>query len=123
MSDVADGEIVSAWIALQYAKRGSAEYGEKFWAHMSFDEIVDSDAERSWKLINDVKNGDGSDFILSNLASGPVEDLLSRNGAAVIAKIEKDAEGDERLRHMLSFVWKNNIEDDVWNRVQKVIKS
>lgn len=122
MTDRTDDDIVDAWIALQYAERGSVSYDQNFWAHMSLDEVIDGNRERCWKIIGEIKSRDGSDFILSNLAAGPVEDLLSRYGEDVIERVENDAKRDGRLKFLLGLVWKNNIPDDVWERIQRIVK-
>ena len=60
-----------------------------------------------------------SDFLLSNLAAGPLEDLLVEFDDQFIDRIEKCASQSPRFRFMLSMVWKNDISEPVWERVRR----
>ena len=62
---------------------------------------------------------DSSQFILSNLAAGPLEDLLVRHGAAFIERAEHCSVEDPKFRAMLGMVWRNEISEAVWLRIQK----
>ena len=121
MSNQEDRNVASAWVRLQYAERNSPEFDSLFWAHMQLDEILDSDAERCWAIINEIRQIDGSDFLLSNLAAGPLEDLLARSGDTFIERIEELAQKDEKFSRLLAGLWKNSISDEIWARIQRVV--
>jgi hypothetical protein len=121
MNNQEDRNVAKAWVSLQYAERNSPEFDSLFWAHMRLDEILDNDAEHCWQIINEIREIDSSDFLLSNLAAGPLEDLLARSGGAFIERIEKLAQKDEKFRRLLAGLWKNNIPDEIWARVQGAI--
>lgn len=57
--------------------------------------------------------------LLSNLAAGPLEDLLVRNGSKVIDRIEVIAKEDSEFRKCLGGVWQNAMSDELFERVQK----
>ena len=119
MENKSNIDLAKAWIALQYVKKGASAYDANFWAFTMLDELRDKDLERHWNVINEIKNLDDSDFMLSNLAAGPVEDLLVTSGKAFINRIEASARDDERFRAMLGMVWKNDIPEEVWARVER----
>ncbi|SFW69654.1 hypothetical protein SAMN02800691_3034 [Luteibacter sp. UNCMF366Tsu5.1] len=100
------------------AAEGSDAQHANFWAYMALDEVRDRDLERYWEIINAIRRMDDSNYMLSNLAAGPLEDLLSSSGSAFIDRCESLAKTDERFKYMLGMVWKNNIPDDIWERVR-----
>jgi hypothetical protein len=57
---------------------------------------------------------------MGNLAAGPLEDLLSRHGAAIIDTVELEARQRKKFRELLSGVWRNVIADEVWDRVLRL---
>ena len=112
--------IARAWIAMHSAPEDSAEYRANFWAFERIDELREDDPEACWLVIDTVRRMDSSDSILSNLAAGPLEDLLVFHGAQFIERIEKIASNDPQLRKLLAAIWQNEIDDHVWERVKKV---
>lgn len=112
-------DLAGAWVALHYAKKDSEAYVDNFWAYASLEELRDKDLERYWRVVNKIKGMDDSDFMLSNLAAGPLEDLLVNAGSIFIDRIEACAKEDKRFKAMLSMVWKNDIPDDIWARVER----
>ena len=119
MSEANDVDIAKAWVAMHKAEKGSEARDANFWAYMLLDDLRDSDLERCWKIINEIKRIDDSDFMLSNLAAGPIEDLLVNSGSIFIERIEACAKVDERFRSMLGMVWKNDMPDSIWERVER----
>ena len=117
-----DEEIAKDWIALEYAEEGSETHESKFWAYMTLDELRVEEPERCWLILNNILEMDSSDLILMNLAAGPLEDLLGSHGVDFIERIESVAKSDIRFRTMLKMVWRNNISEAVWLRVQKIVK-
>lgn len=116
-----DEEIAKDWIALEYAEEGSQTHESKFWAYMVLDDLRVEDPERCWLILNKIIDIDSSDLILMNLAAGPLEDLLVTHGSDFIGRIESAAKSDPRFRMMLKMVWRNNMPEVVWERVQRVV--
>jgi hypothetical protein len=119
MDEPKDTDIARSWIAMHRAGKGSDAQNANFWAHMALDDLRDSNLERYWKIINEIRRLDDSDSILSNLAAGPLEDLLASSGSAFIERCETLAKVDDRFKVMLGMVWKNSIPDDIWERVRR----
>jgi hypothetical protein len=46
-----------------------------------------------------------------------MEDLLARHGAVFIERIESKAAQNPLFRHLLAGVWRNEIAQDIWDRV------
>lgn len=118
MSEFKDADIVRGWVEMHRAVKGSDAQNANFWAYMALDDLRDHDLERYWRIINEIRHLDDSDAMLSNLAAGPLEDLLVTSGGAFIDRCEALAKSDARFKFMLGMVWKNDISDDIWERVR-----
>jgi len=80
--------LASAWIDLQNASRASAAHGRLFWAHEKMADLVRNDPEESWLTVLEILKQNPSEWVVENLASGPVEDLLVAHGEQFIGRIE-----------------------------------
>lgn len=112
--------IARAWVAMHHAPPDSEQYRDNFWAYEQIDELREEDPEACWRIIQVILHLDSSDEILSNLAAGPVEDLLGSHGEKFIERIETAASEDASFRKLLAAVWENNIPQEIWTRVKKV---
>ena len=110
-------KIVSAWIL-------SHESDEGNWAHEQvFDWIYDNKDEILWRFILMTYKRELSSKVISSLAAGPVEDLLAKFGSRYIDRVEHLAQQDEKFNMLLGGVWKNDMTDEVWQRLQKIRKN
>jgi len=82
--------------------------------------MVESDPEECWKVILTILSIEKDDWILENLGAGPLEDLLVAHGPVIIDKLEKIAMRDPVFHRLAQFVWRNDILDDVWERLKRV---
>ena len=57
--------------------------------------------------------------VISNIAAGPLEELLSHHGPVFIEKVETEARIDRRMFWALGCVWQNSMADDIWQRVRR----
>jgi hypothetical protein len=89
------------------------------WAVDRIDDIVRQDPEAGWRLIMELLLRSESDYQLACLASGPLETLLAAHGQGFIDRVEHIALSNERFRETLFGVWKNEIPDDVWSRIEQ----
>ena len=99
-------EIVVAWFEGEYTM---------------FDAVYDV-PEVAWTAILEILDGELTEEQISILAAGPLEDLLAKHGAKFIDRIECEAKSNSRFNHLLGGVWKNEIAQEIWVRVQKVHK-
>jgi hypothetical protein len=118
-SDKSD-QIAETWITLYYLPEESEEREKNFWAYERLDDLCRDDPEAAWSVIEKILRRDSSDLILSNLGAGPLEDLLVAHGARFIDRIEERAAKDEKFRKLLGMVWRNEIPEDVWQRIKAV---
>lgn len=120
MKDVIVEDIAQAWIAMHRTVEGSVEYRSNFWAYERISDLCEVDPETCWLVIDKIRCLDSSDAVISNLAAGPLEDLLVFHGAKFIDRVEAVANSDPVFKKLLAAVWKNEIDDAVWTRMRKV---
>lgn len=116
-------KLVDAWIARYelIEKQGdqSPDGEALFWAYEEFDALCRRQPEVAWPLILEVLVRTENEFVLENLAAGPLETLLACHGSQMIARVEARAKEDRRFKWLLAGVWQNLIPDAVWDRVQR----
>jgi hypothetical protein len=112
--------IADAWIRLYHLPVESEERDRNFWAFMRLSDLVRTDPEAAWLVIQEILRKDTGDVILSNLGAGPLEDLLVAHGERVIDRIEERAARDSTFKKLLGVVWKNAMSEHVWKRIKTV---
>jgi hypothetical protein len=113
-------DLANEWIRLQYLHRAGEDTGDAFWAFEVLDSMCDRDPNACLSVVQMIFQRDSSDFILANLAAGPVEDLLVRHGPSIIQSIEQLAAVDSRMAKIVSGIWRNTIDEDVWQRIREL---
>jgi hypothetical protein len=117
-----DNEISSlakAWIEHHLHSKGAVNEAT-FWAWQRLYELIQSEPEKAWKVIEAIRQANGSDWNLGNLGAGPLEDLLAEHGDEFIDRIESLARQDAQFRKLLGAVWRNTISEKVWSRIRAV---
>jgi hypothetical protein len=112
--------LVTDWIVMHHATEDSEEYERHRWADVRLSELVREDPDLALELILSILARDTSDRVVSNLAAGPVEDLLGEHGDEVIAAVEGIARGNAEFKRLLGGVWQGEMPDRVWERVKAV---
>jgi hypothetical protein len=114
--------VIDAWVAAQETGMDSPEYEKNEWA---VDLVIDwslgpdsGNPELLWRFILATYKRDISQRVVGMLAAGPVENLLSEFGPDYIASVEDLARQDERFRWLLGGVWRLEMTDEVWQRLQ-----
>lgn len=120
MSDLELQKIAETWITLYHLPEDSIERQKNFWAFSKMEDLCNNDPENCWKVIQLIRELDGSDTVLANLAAGPLEDLLVSYGETFIDRIEVLAKDDTQFKKLLGAVWKRDIPDVIWKRVKAV---
>lgn len=90
-------------------------------ASSALDQLAQTDPDTVWEVILAILSmidAQPSSRLFQVLAAGPVEDLLSHHGDLFIARVEKQAHADERFKLLLGGVWKNEMSESTWARVQ-----
>jgi hypothetical protein len=96
------------------------KHQETFWALKKINHIIsDEFIEYAYNVVKILYEKSSSDVHLSSIGAGPLTDLLEKNGAFIIDRVEKLASTDRRFRICLSYVWPTKIEVDLWKRIAK----
>lgn len=99
----------------------SKEVGSQYFGSIdSLDEMVRTDPEDGWNAIQMIFSGCETDFQRACLAGGLLEDLLAKHGPQFIDRIESAAKTNEGFRELLTGVWRNTIDNVVWERVERL---
>jgi len=114
-------ELVVGWIALATAQADGpkVDVEEVFWAWEAASDLTKDHPDLALQFVLKVFEKGMSEKMLSMLAAGPLEDLLERNGAVVIDRIETMARQDPKFRDLLGGVWQNAMSNDLWQRVER----
>ena len=85
-----------------------------------FDWAVHDYPELAWQAICEALGQQRMANHLPVLAAGPREDLLSLHGKQFIDRVESEAKRNPRFAWLLGGVWKHEMSEQIWNRVQAV---
>lgn len=110
-----DAQLVNDWIRLYSAGIREAES-----ACEGFYELVQNDPEAAWACIIEVCRLTDNEKVLSNLAAGPLEDLLTYHGSKFIDRVETKARQMPAFTYTVKGVWKNAMEPEIWERVRAI---
>lgn len=121
MNDNELNDLVEAWITAAEVAEGSPEdERNRLAADRVLDWMLDGEAELLWRFILTAYKHEMSPDAASLLAAGPLEDLLSKFGPTYIERVERLAEQDDRFNWLLGGVWRSEMTEEVWKRVQAV---
>jgi hypothetical protein len=113
-------QIAQTWIEMHRLPDDSQEREAKFWAFERLSNLVQENPEEAWRVIEAMRRLDGSDWILANIAAGPLENSLVYHGDKFIDRFEVLAREDQQFRKLLGAVWQNNMSDALWARVKAI---
>jgi hypothetical protein len=85
-----------------------------------FDWVVRNKPEFAWQAIVAALHDPRLDVHLGLMAAGPLEDLLSAHGPSFIDRVETEARSNPKFASMLGGVWRHQMTEEVWGRVQAV---
>jgi hypothetical protein len=85
---------------------------------LNFDAPCDA-PETAWVAILEILRNDLDEEQLALLAAGPMENVLVWHGASFLDRVETEARNDARFNYLLGGVWRNEMTEEVWVRVQK----
>lgn len=111
--------LMDCWLASQSPDAVLAE--DNSWAAMWLIGLEDDDPDSAWKcLVLAAEDDRFSNLSLGLLAAGLLEGLLSNRGYEFIDRVEAHALSSQRFAWMLGGVWRAEMSDDVWKRVNLV---
>jgi hypothetical protein len=122
MNKVTKEALVNGWIELQYAHQRGEVTRELINIGREVGRMVREAPFECLGIVVDIIDKDDSDLILSNVAAGPLENLIAMSGGLVIGEIENVSRVNEGLKKALGMVWQGDIPDDIWTRVENSSK-
>ena len=112
-----DSNLVECWIEYHTREKGNPDL---FWAWEKLSEIAQKSPEEAWEYILKIATSTSNERVLSNLAAGPLEDLLVFHGPVFIDRIETYTRQNPPFVSVIKGVWQNNIQLSVWERVHAI---
>lgn len=110
-------ELARAWVE-QYSK-SQRDRDDNLFALMDYErELREEDPDRAIDLILEILNIETNPVLLSLLAAGPLEDVISMD---TIDRIEREATADARFRDLLGGIWYYRAPDEVKTRLDALI--
>jgi len=58
--------------------------------------------------------------VLESLGAGPLEDLLNHHGESVIKKVIEYSKENDSFKSVISYVWKNKINNNIWESLSSL---
>ena len=107
---------VDAYIEVYDHEEIVDEFHPCYWAVEKFADLEADAPEFCWEAMKSILAKSSSERVLTNIALGPMEELIELHGADYIGKIEKEAQTNLNFREMLRAVLETTNEE-VWNRV------
>jgi len=112
--------LATSWTRLQELQKDSEVSDDLMSAGIQLDLLILDEPESSWAVIMEIISNTADEWVLTNLAAGPIESLLAQHGDVAINWIEAAAKKDEGFRVLLEGVWKNCMSDGVWSRLKRI---
>ena len=78
----------------------------------------ETNPEDLWSFVLKVLEKAPDKKVLSVLAAGPLEELISHVGMTFIVRIEAEARRNPAFRHLLGGVWRHGASEEIWSRVE-----
>ncbi|WP_448034579.1 DUF6869 domain-containing protein [Bradyrhizobium liaoningense] len=109
--------LARAWVE-QYS-RSERDRDDNLFAIMDFErDLREDDPDRMIDLILEILKIEANPVLLSLLAAGPLEDVIS---AGTIDRIEREARVNERFRDLLGGVWYYRASDELKTRLDALV--
>ncbi|WP_298240106.1 DUF6869 domain-containing protein [uncultured Bradyrhizobium sp.] len=109
--------LARAWVE-QYS-RSERDQDDNLFALMDFEhELCEDDPDKLIDLVLEILKIEANPVLLSLLAAGPLEDVIS---TATIDRIEREARSNERFRDLLGGVWYYRASDELKARLDALV--
>jgi hypothetical protein len=112
-------KLIEDWVRCQ--EEGAGAPASRFAAWEKVEELVHTDPEVGWSIVLRLVEESPDDLVLSNVAAGPLEDLLVKHGDAILDRVEEQARRDPKFRRCLTGVW--GLPSAIRDRLAKYIAS
>lgn len=102
---------------MEYSEKKSATQTERL-----IKNVIRDDPEKAWEIILKLIEFAPNEDILVKIGVGPLEDLLAYHSNEFIERVEMETRDNEKFVTTLEYVWKRNMTEEVWQRIQKAIQ-
>jgi hypothetical protein len=110
-------DLARAWVE-QYSK-SARDRDDNFFAMMDYErDLREEDPDKAIDLIVEILKLETNPVMLSMLAAGPLEDVISME---TIDRIEREAAADKRFRDLLGGVWYYRAPDELKARLDALV--
>lgn len=99
----------------------SAIAEQTFWAYEALNGLCRSDPEQALVIICMILEMNPDERVLSNLAAGPLEDILVRHGIDVIKKIKEIIPVNKKFTELLRQVWTGRMASSIKKALNDII--
>ena len=111
-------ELARAWVE-QYSK-SDRDRDDNFFAMMDYErELREEDPDKAIDLIVEILKIETNPVMLSLLAAGPLEDVISME---TIDRIEREASANKRFHDLLGGVWYYRAPDELKARLDALVR-
>jgi hypothetical protein len=120
-----NSDIASAWIqncrhAICFGS-DSSQADSTFWAFQALDRLCTSEPDEALNVVLLILHSKPEERVLYNLAAGPLEDLITRNGLQIIGRVEQIASVDSDFLLLIGGVWPDRASLEIQQRLQPLI--
>lgn len=116
-ANMSTARLARAWVE-QYS-RSERDQDDNLFAIMDFErDLREDDPDRMIDLILEILKIEANPVLLSLLAAGPLEEVIS---AGTIDRIEREARVNERFRDLLGGVWYYRASDELKTRLDALV--
>jgi hypothetical protein len=112
--------LAAGWIAYWHDPKNEATWDAWNISDDRMTEFVDDAPMEALRLILAIHTQDQSVAVMQTLSAGPIEELLTKHGPAMIGVVEIEARKDPSFAKLLGGVWRNRMTEEVWARLQAV---
>ena len=112
-------KLINAWFVAHDVGTESPVYEENWWAIETFFNLREENPELLWELILQAIKMEKNEKSLSNLAAGPIEDLMCSYGESLIDRVEKEVKSNPSFKNCIKNVWLDSNDTPVYKRFYK----
>ena len=112
-------KLINAWFVAHKAGTETPIYEENWWAIETIINLREENPELLWELILQAIEMEKDEKLLSNLAAGPIEDLMCSYGEQVIDRVEKEAKSNSSFKNCIKDVWLDYNDTPIYKRFYK----
>jgi hypothetical protein len=115
-----NSELAKHWIELQKLPRNTPEAETLMWVAFVVIDMSDNNPDKCFDFIVEVLKQTDDEWVLANLAAGPLESMLVKHPEEGLALIEKEIVRLPELKYILQGVWQNLMAEETWQHLQNL---